>query len=294
MFIRKLIGVLLLLAAIIGLFFSVAGVVLIWRVEQDVTKGLQNSIDLISQTLDTTSQGLIVTRGALESSIETIRALESTIQTTAKTIKSTTPMVEQISALMETDLPNAIEATGTSLKSAQASAAVIDSLLSTLSNLPLIGSSLNYNPQVPLSNSLGQVADSLKDLPNSFINMQKTLEQTTSNLETFEADLSVMADSVGGIGSTISEYDKVIAGYQQSLSQIHANLESAKEILPTYIHYLVLALTIFFVWMAIAQLGLLTQGWELVTEPPVRAEPRAEKRDDEVESEGKAEEAEVK
>jgi hypothetical protein len=27
-----------------------------------------------------------------------------------------------------------------------------------------------------------------------------------------------------------------------------------------------LALTIFLVWMAIAQLGLLTQGWELLTE----------------------------
>jgi methyl-accepting chemotaxis protein len=289
---RKLIGVLLLVAAVVGVVFSIASIVYIWRIEENVINSLQNSIDLISQTLDTTSQGLIVTRDALKISVQTISSLETTILTTAKTIESATPVVDQIGSIMESDLPKAIEAASTSLKSAQQSAKVIDSLLSTLGSLPLIGSSLNYNPEVPLSDSLGQVADSLNDLPASFSNLQENLDQASSNLETFEADLSVMAESVSGIESTISEFDNVIEGYQQSLLQIHTNLEAAKRNLPTYMHFLVLALTVFFVWMAIAQLGLLTQGWELVTEPPVSAESSPVKQDLEVEKEAKIEIAE--
>ena len=264
--IRKLFGVLLLLASIVGLIFSIAGITFLWRIEGNISASLQSTVEILSQTMETTSQGLDVTRTALEGSVTTISSLQSTVQTIATTVKSSTPMVAQIGTMMDTDFPETIQATQESLVSAAESAKVIDSLLSTLSSIPLIGAGLNYNPDVPLSDSLNDVATSLADLPASFRSMTENLETTATNLETFESDLTVMAASIGEIESSVAEYDKVIDGYKTSLKQVQSQLDSLKAGAPKITRYLLLALTVFLAWMAIANLGLLTQGWELLTE----------------------------
>lgn len=282
--VRKLIGVLLILAAIIGLVFSIGGIIMFRQIEPKLTAGIQNTIDVLSQTLETTAQGLTVTSAALESAVQTISALEQTVQTTATTVKSSAPLVADISKLMEDDLPTTIGATETSLRSAQQSAQVIDSLLGTLSSIPLIGAGLNYNPDVPLSEALGEVATSIGDLPESLAGMQSSLEDSSSNLENFEADLTMMASSIGEIENSVSQYTDVIQGYKDTISRLQAQMEMLKRNIPTYIHYLVLGLTIFFIWMAIAQLGLLTQGWELLTEK------RSKRKEDEAEKAKESEE----
>jgi len=281
--IRKLIGVLLLIAAIIGLIFSIAGTMFLWRIEGQATTSVQSTIELLIQTLETTSQGLTVTQAAIKGSVQTIRSLQSTVETTALTIKSSTPMVAEITTLFETNLPDTIQATEQSLRTAQQSAQVIDTLLAAISSIPFIGSGIGYNPDVPLSDALGQVADSLTGLPESFANMEESLSQTSGKLETFQADLTVMAESIGEIENSVAQYDLVIVGYQQSLDQVQVGLKSIQDSLPNTMRMILLAMTVFLVWMAIAQLGLLTQGWELITENPKKkdepeaAEPAEEK-----------------
>ncbi len=118
---------------------------------------------------------------------------------------------------MEENLPDTIRATQTSLDTAQQSAATIDTVLRAMSGIPLIGPSIGYDPDVPLSDALGQVATSLENMPDTFIGMQDNLKTTQNSLQTFEADLTVMADSVGQIQSSVAQYDQVIGGYQASL-----------------------------------------------------------------------------
>jgi chromosome segregation ATPase len=274
--IRKLIGVLLILAAVLGLVFSIAAISFAWRVEQPLIENLQSTVDLLNQTMATTAEGLIITDSALKNSVDTISSLQSVVQTSATTIKTSEPMVDNISSLMENELPSTIRATEASLRSAAQSAQVIDRLLGTLSSIPLLGPSLNYDPDVPLSIALEEVADNLSDLPQAFGNMQESLEETTSNLATYEADLSMMAESIGEIKRNVAEYGNVIAGYKQSIVQISAGLENLKGNIPNIVHTIVLAATVFFVWMAIAQLGLMTQGWELLTEKPSKREEEPE------------------
>lgn len=267
---RRLIGLILILAAISGLMISILGLAAIWRVHPSLTQNLQAGVDLISQTLETTAQGLTVTKDALTGSVETIGNLQATIETTASTISSTQPMLDEISRMMKSDLPNTIQATQQSLLTAQQSAQVIDGVLLTLSGIPLIGSSIGYNPEVPLSDALGEVAQSLQGLPDSFAKMADSMKTTQSNVQTFEADLSVMAGSVGEIQTSVAEYEKVISGYQASLDQVQTRLDALSNNLPQIVRTVVIGLTVFLVWLAIAQIGLFTQGWELLTESASR------------------------
>jgi hypothetical protein len=264
--IRRIIGVLLILAAILGLVVSIGAMYVIWNVQGNLTTSLQNTIDLLGQTLETTTQGLVVTQAALQNSVDLIGNLQATVETTAEAIGSTNPMVDEIARLMKEDLPDSIRATQTSLLTAQHSAAAIDNVLKAMSGIPLIGPSIGYDPEVPLADALGLVAESIQDLPDSFITMQDDLKNTQSSLQTFEADLTVMAESVGQIQSSVAQYDQVIGGYQASLDQVLAQLEMLSANLPNIVRMVSIGLTAFLVWMAIAQLGLFTQGWELLTE----------------------------
>ena len=124
--IRKFIGLLLLFAALIGLVFSILGITFLWRIQGNIAASVQSSVDLLSQTLLTTSQGLDVTYSALDSTVSTIRSLESTVETIAVTVKSSTPLVDEIRLLMDEDLPNTIAATQESLNSAAKSAQAIE------------------------------------------------------------------------------------------------------------------------------------------------------------------------
>lgn len=286
--IRRIIGVLLILAAIGGLVFSIGAMVVIWNAQANITTGLQNTVDLLGQTLKTTSQGLIVTQVALQNSVDLIGNLQATVETTAEAIGSTNPMVEEIARLMKDDLPKTIRATQTSLLTAQQSAQAIDAVLGALSGIPLIGPSIGYDPEVPLAEALGQVAESLEGLPDSFIGMQDNLKNTQSNLQTFEADLTVMADSVGQIQSSVAQYDQVIGGYQASLGQVLAQLDMLSANLPNIVRMVTIGLIAFLVWMTIAQLGLFTQGWELLTEG---RKPKEEEKVEETEEEKVAEKA---
>jgi hypothetical protein len=272
--IRRFFGLLLLIASVIGLAFSILGITYLWQIQNNITTGIQSTVNLLSQTMQTTSQGLNVTYSALDGSVSTIRSLQTTVETIAVTAKSSTPLVEEIRMLMDKDLPDTIAATQDSLSSAAKSAEVIDTLLSTFSSLPLIGASLDYNPDVPLSKSLEGVGNSLNSLPDAFKSMQDDLLTTTANLETFETDLSMMAKSIGEIETTVAQYDDVIGGYQKSLDNIQLQLDVLSNNIPTIVRFLLIALTVFLGWMAIANLGLLTQGWELLTENSMKKEVR--------------------
>jgi conjugal transfer/entry exclusion protein len=287
---RRIIGVLLILAAILGLVVSIGAMYLIWNVQANLTTSLQNTIELLGQTLQTTAQGLVVTQGALQNSVDMIGNLQATVETTAEAIGTTDPLLEEISGLLAEKLPNTIRATQTSLETAQQSAAAIDAVLRAMSGIPLIGPSIGYDPQVPLSDALGDVAQQLENIPDTFIAMEDKLTTTQSSMQTFQADLTVMADSVGQIQSSVAQYNQVIGGYQASLEQVLAQLDALSGNLPNLVRMASFGLTAFLVWMAIAQLGLFTQGWELLTENKEKEE--METKAEEKEPEKAAEQAE--
>jgi peptidoglycan hydrolase CwlO-like protein len=281
----RLIGILLIVGAIGGLIFSIATLVIVWRVQPTLSANLQNTIGLLSATLETTGQGLEVTQQALKSSVLSVKALQSTIESTAMAIESAIPLVDKIAKILEEDLPNTIQATQASLNTAQESAKVIDSLLGTLSSLPLIGSSLGYNPNVPLNAALGDVASSINDLPNSFLNMSDNLQDTGSDLEVFTSDVRMLATSIGEIEKSVAQYETVISGYQESLAQLQAQLETLSDNIPQIVRMLSIGVSIFMIWLAIAQIGLFTQGVEWLSGAPF--ERRVKPEEAEIKSEPK-------
>jgi len=253
-------GVLLILAAIGGLIFSLFSMYAVWTYKEPVTEGITSSIELLSSTLETTAEGLVISQKTLNTSVESIRLLQSTLKATSDAIGSSGPMLDSIATMMTEDLPSTIRATQSSLGAVEKSTKIIDTVFSALRILP----GITYNPEQPLHEAVVDVSESLNDIPESLAEMESSLTETKGDLEVIQSDLALLAENMSEIESSIEDYSAVFDQYLELIDELLDQLETLESNFPKYIYWLAVGSTIFLVWMAIAQLGLLTQGWELL------------------------------
>jgi hypothetical protein len=104
----------------------------------------------------------------------------------------------------------------------------------------------------------------MENLPQTFIVMQSNLQDTGQNLQTIQVDLLLLIDALEQIEKSLIDSEKVITGYQDSLVQVSNKIDALAVAAPKSINMISLAGSIFLIWMAIAQLGLFIQGWQLI------------------------------
>lgn len=256
----RIIGITLIVAAIGGFIFSVFGIYAVWAYKPRVTENLLNALELTSNTLEATAQGLELTRSSLEIATSSLNALQSTVETTAETFDLTSPMLDTIISLSEEDLPNSIIAIQGALESAQASAELIDNVLSALT---IFNRSL-YNPETPLHVTLQQVSDSLDNLPDAFSVMVTSLDDAKDNLQTIQDEINQIASDIQEINTSLQEFDAVVNQYQELVEDLQVKIANLETNLPTYLTIAAVILTIFLLWMVVVQFGLVTQGMDLL------------------------------
>lgn len=260
---NRIIGLALVIAAIAGLIFNIAGVVFVWRMKENVTTSLLSTATTVNTALGTTVEALDVAQASLTTSVESAQAMENTLNATAKTIETSSPMVDTLAKVMKEDLPNTITSAQTSLASAQESARLIDSFLRALTRIPFVPDNL-YNPPVPLDVALKSVSDSLQGLPKSFTTMGETLTTTKGSLTTMQTDVVQIASNVRQINTSLDNAQTVISQYRVTVSDLHEQVNNTTTQIPTFINTAAWVLTFFFGWLALTQIGLLFQGLEML------------------------------
>jgi hypothetical protein len=93
---RKIIGISLIIAAIIGLILSIGGIIGVWVAKQPVTTGLANTLDMLKPPA-----GNIIRFGsaedALTKAVTDVTTMEKTIQTASKTVDDTSALLDSFS-----------------------------------------------------------------------------------------------------------------------------------------------------------------------------------------------------
>jgi len=260
---RRLIGYLLIIAAVAGIIFSVGGLFEIWRLRPVVTKTVVDNLDLFDQALKTTQDGFTIVGEVVQTATGDVDSLQATTQALAQAIQSTDPILDSMLKLTSKDLPATINATQTSLASAQTSALLIDNVLAALTSIPFLPVDA-YKPDVPLHTALGQVSASLNTLPPALATINKSLAVGKTNLGDVEAELTKMSETTRGISSTLSGAQTVIDQYKAVTTQLKNNVESAQRAAPAWITRITWMLSFVLGWLLIAQLGLGEQGFNML------------------------------
>jgi methyl-accepting chemotaxis protein len=245
---RKIIGITFITAAIIGLILSVGGIVLVWVVRVPLTDNLLNTVDLIGTTLEATNTGLATVDETLSKTISNISTLEITIQTASSAVDDSVPMVETISDLLTTNFPDAIEATQTGLITLQDAARSIE----------------RYAPEKSFTDSVEDISTSLEPISQSLLDMEGSLTTTKTNMVTIASQLRTISQNIGDLKSSLSDIQLVLEEYQDVIATAQEKVDLIHENMGLFINVTAWIFTIIFVWLGIAQLGLLTQGLERV------------------------------
>lgn len=261
-FLTKLTGVILILAAILGLVVSVSGIVFLYQNKASIENQLISIVDLLDQTITITSDGFTVINDALGQAEESISIMQTITDGVADTVGSTGPALDAIGTLVGKDLVEIVTETQSSLDAAQSSAMLIDDTLKIISAVPFIGA--KYKPEKPLHTSLSEVADSMSDMPKSLEAVKTNLSDTVDGLSLLEEGISDLADSIGEADTSLLSAKTVITQYSGTIDSLKISIQTLKKSLPGTLNAVMFGLAMLFIWLGIAQLGLFTQGLDLL------------------------------
>jgi uncharacterized protein YoxC len=255
---KRLAGTALLAGAVIGILLSAAGLGFVWIGAPWVETKLSGLLNLTGRTLDTTQTGLAVISNSLDQSQKTVQLMGATASDISASIDQTVPMVQSTANLAGKDMTGIIKSTQNSLASAQTSARLVDDTLNLITSLPLIGQ--RYSPNASLSDSIGQISKSLDGLPGSLADLQQNMNASADNLQTIREKVQNLSADIHGMDTSLGEAKLVVQSYQAQVTELQTDLGKARQSLPAAIITAKIVGSLFFIWLALAQLGLALQG----------------------------------
>jgi hypothetical protein len=260
---QRISGIALMTAGVMGILLVIAGIIFMVRVGPRVEASAAESLELVDRTLLTTEEGLVLAEDSLAQVVETVESLEATVASVGQTIYGTVPLVDSVADLLGERLTETIKATQDTLLSLAKSAKLVDNVLSIVTAIPFIGVD-RYQPEVPLHVGLERVITSLNEIPDSLGAAQEDITSSSGNLEEMHGEVTTMAENIAQIATSLESAQSVLAEYRDIVTDLQEQVSSVRQGLPVWLRWLGIAFSFVLVWLGIAQIGPMMQGWELI------------------------------
>jgi methyl-accepting chemotaxis protein len=264
--IRRVLGTVLILIGALGIALSVLGVLNVWRVTETVTVAAEDTLDLLSDTLDNVKRSLDVTSTTLDDAAVALDGLHTTSIDVGQTLSSTQTTLDGTVGLVEDNLPESIESTLIALEAVEETAGVIDQMLRGLSQFG-VG---DYDPDVPLDRAIAEAGEGLGPVPDSLREMGDGLRQTSASLDEVQDGIMLMGDHILDIRGNVSSADTVIGDYVELVQELQERLDALRQVLGQPIRTAAWGVTLLLVWIGLSQLALIQWGISLWRRPEAK------------------------
>ncbi|HSB66648.1 MAG TPA: hypothetical protein VLD65_08710 [Anaerolineales bacterium] len=255
---RKLLSILIVCLTALGVIISVFFLVEVWHYRMPATEKLKSGVDQFSSALQVTDEGLVVIDQVVKNVYTSTVYLNAATNAFSQTVESTSLFMDSAGIFIGDNLLATITNTQTALGSAQASAKVIDNILSTLSKVPLIG--IAYNPAVPLNKALGDVSSSLDPLQTTLKDFKINLSGTRSDMQTFSSEISVLNTNIQAIQQNLSQAQVTIHQYRVQISLVKNLAKEASNSLPKWTNTAAWIITLMIAWLIVIQIAIMLQA----------------------------------
>ena len=273
----RFVGGALLATGVLGILISMAGMVFVGLAGARAERALSRELVTLDTALLATADGLTVAGDALVSVEGTLGSLGATLSDATASISDTQPTLATIQNLTGTSLPATIRETQVALDSAQIAANAAEDVLGSLRFL-----GVRYSPEVPLGTAIGRVGTSLADVPDDLIEVATGLDVASANLTQLTANLAEVAEGIDAIRASVDDSTAVVAQYQTIVEDLRAEVTLVQRDAPGWIATVRWGLYVALIWLALAQIGLLAQGWELLGRAESEAFDRRDTEDAEL------------
>ena len=280
MVIRRILGLIILLTALVILGGSVYAAIFVGDALAELGAGVRDNLALASQTLATARTTLALSRDTFSDVNGGLGTAVAATANASRTVGDSRPLIDNVGVVVTQEVPEAVEGIQNALPNMIEVAGVIDGTLRTLSsigidrtiNLPFGGSiplqfdlGIDYAPAIPFDNTLRGFQASLDGLPESMRGLETDLQTTSANLGALATDLQAASDNLGVINSRVGEVLPLIDQYLALADQAGAAIDRVDANVETQLETLRLGSIAVLVFLALSQLAPLYLGWEMLT-----------------------------
>jgi methyl-accepting chemotaxis protein len=261
---RKLIGVLFLFIGLLGLAFSVVGVVVGRQAVDEMGSAIETALSRTLESLDTASDTLVLTKTTFEQVNTGLDTVGVAADNVAQTLRDTQPLLDGVSNVVASDIPDSLEAIQNSIPGVANAAGTIDDTLRTLSafeveraifGIPIsFDLGINYDPEVSLDDSVLQIGQSLDGMPDSLRALRSDLDVANDNLEEVSSNITTIASDLEALGDNIQQIQPLVDEYIQLISDIEQLVNQTQETLDSQLETAKLIMTLLFIWIGINQI----------------------------------------
>lgn len=271
---RRIMGILMLVLGLVGLVISFAGVYFGRQLVDNFFGGIDATLTLTLDSLDTAVDSLELTKDTLGDVNSGLETVEGAVLNVSKTITDTRPIVNQISAVVSETTPDTLEAVQAAIPNIAAVAGSIDQTLLTLNEFKIeeevLGIPLNYDlginyqPTTPFDQTFVDLGASLDGLPENLRAVGPNLATTNENLAAISLSVSSISGDIATINGRVAEVPALIDQYIDIVNQISTAIEQIQTQVIQQQELVKTVVTFVLVWWGLPQLALVMIGWDFL------------------------------
>ena len=280
--IRRVLGGSLMVFSALGLVISLLGLVAVCRFSGPVAASADEALEVAVAALSSTKQNLDLAHRALGEAQIALGAMQDLVEGAGEGMENTSALVGLVGDILLRDLPDVIEESQLSLSAAEEGAAVIEELLYGLNAISRL-TGVTYDPDVSLTEGFARMNESLDALPESLAELEGSLNASQENLDDLQTTFTELTGPLTESQAVLSEAQSSVETYSDTIEQLTLRVSNLRERLPNWIRIIVISLYFLLIWLAISQVGLLWQGWEMVSEQTGLLEGRVRQLEEQVE-----------
>ncbi len=243
-------GALIALSSIL-LLSSLAGIGAAWYYNGPLTTEAVSRLGEVEAELAQTQTALQDAKTELERTLRIVDSAEETLETLSNELEQAKRLFDEFDKTLGDRLVPGLESSRDRLASLKGSLEELRATLEEINSLPIVN--LNLPGDEMLDNLIGTV--------DSIDTQIARMEGLADKASTFAQDVSyLMGGDLSETRQRLELFLNVVGEYEQRVSGWHAQVEIWIESLPGWVDRASAILTVFLLWFAFSQFGLLLHG----------------------------------
>jgi hypothetical protein len=275
---KRVLATIAIIIAILVAFISVGGVAGTWIVNGILTRGAERILVGAERALDVTSEGLSKVDTRLEGARVSVKTVEDTVAQMGDDVVETNFALAIIEKTVGEELYPRVDNARETIGAIRASVIALNNTLEAANELPFV--------------SVPTLTDELQSVNDRVTETRTTVEEIRTAI--VDAKTGAVGNVVNAITSRTSRLDDSLAAvqglvseYDLEVSDARAEVTALKSKVATGLDLIAIAFTLWFVWVAISQIAVISVSWSRLRAPaesptavadypyPTEAEPLA-------------------
>ncbi|MEX2423357.1 MAG: hypothetical protein WD990_05205 [Acidimicrobiia bacterium] len=245
-------GVLTGLGALVGMLVG-------WSLVAGGGDAVTASVDSARRALTAVSETTRVVDDTFDAVADSLRGVQITMSDTSLTLTQASAVTRNLGTVITVDVPESVDAVRATLPGLIRTAGVVDSAMRGLSFF-----GVDYDPEVPLDESIGTIDAQLAEIPMVLRAQQATLDSVAGDLRTFSSATLEIADDLAAIRLQLAAASDVLGSYESLVTDGGAVLDDLEDRVGTSVSGLRIVVLLVGIGLIVTQAATVAAGVAVV------------------------------